>query len=323
MSADWETELKSVFEGVRILSPTSFMCREAEIQCSPEEFVSNLQQVLYVRCYTRKLSDNTPRPAGERTDMSGNLRRVHGGSACRDSGWTIERVIDGSAVVARKGSGLRLFTPGQYLLLRGPSASLEKGQQLLICQPKDSTTHQPGYYHAWGETLGDYSDHSNLVRFYWNTDPDGAVTLIDLVTRRFNRFQVPFQVKCPSFRELYDRCDAVVLYVSKWHYRIAAQLVEEFYEIVQSRLKDETPLFTKKLNAGLGFAEDPDNTESFGTDRCGILAKALIEASRQGLATEEAKLNTLRAAFEARGLSLARPYLNAGSNDEYEYPVAS
>jgi hypothetical protein len=76
-----------------------------------------------------------------------------------------------------------------------------------------------------------------------------------------------------------------------------------------------TPLFARRLADGLGFAEDPG--ESFGKDRCKILAEVM--AGTLGKPAEE-RLEEVRRQFERRGLSLDRPWLNAGSVDRYEFP---
>jgi hypothetical protein len=316
-------ELNAILNGVRVLSPTTFAFGETEVERPPDELLSSLQDLLYAYCYTRRFSGSPSDNSSESADISGHLRQSHVGRACRDCGWNIEQVIDRGAVLARKGDGIRLFAAGHFLLLDGFSETVEKGQRLLICHPKDSVTRQPGYYHVWGETLGEYSNDHNFLRFYWNIDSEGAPSLVNLITRKLNRFQIPFQAKFPRFRELYHRRDAAVLYVCKWYYRIAAQLVQEIHEEIRQHLDGETPLFTKRLETGLGFAEDPGNFESFGTDRCGVLADAMWDAYQRNQVTAAERLQTLDAAFEARGLNLAQPYLNAGSRDEYEFPVMS
>src|SRR5262249_40765873 len=108
-----------------------------------------------------------------------------------------------------------------------------------------------------------------------------------------------------------------VLYVAKRHYRVAALLLADVYRAIGPSLKAATPLFTKTLADGLGLAEDPKTGESFGMNRCRLLAEAVCNAHARGLDTAEARLSEFTAAFGAVGLSLERPYLNRGSADAY------
>jgi hypothetical protein len=69
------------------------------------------------------------------------------------------------------------------------------------------------------------------------------------------------------------------------------------------------------------LAEDPGNMESFGTNRCRILAEAIWLAFTQGAQTERERLRVVRNQFEQYGLSLDQPWLNPGSVDRYTFPT--
>ena len=111
-----------------------------------------------------------------------------------------------------------------------------------------------------------------------------------------------------------------MLYVNKRFYRITAELLLDAQAGIREHLQPETPLFTKQLAFGLGLAEDPGTGESFGMSRCRILAEAIVSAYAEGLQTEEGRLHAARKQFEQYGLALERPYLNAGSVDQYDVP---
>jgi hypothetical protein len=138
---------------------------------------------------------------------------------------------------------------------------------------------------------------------------------MEAVTREFNRFQVPFQFKCGTRAAHYPRRDAAVLYVHGRYYAIAALLVERVHAGLKAWLGAGTPLFARRLAGGLGFAEDPG--DSFGKHCCKILAAAM--AATPGKPVEE-RLQEVQRQFDQRGLSLERPWLNAGSVDRYEFP---
>ncbi len=178
---------------------------------------------------------------------------------------------------------------------------------------------QPGFYFAFGEAPADQQEDFGIVRLYWNVTAGGAAELTGALTRALNRFAIPFRFKCPSLPDLYDRTDAAVLYIAKRHYRVAAALLADVYRAVRPSLMSTTPLFSKPLADGLGFAEDPKTGESFGSSRCRLVAEAVCSAHRRGVDSAEARLNEVAATFTAAGLTLERPYLNPGSADRYAF----
>ena len=112
-------------------------------------------------------------------------------------------------------------------------------------------------------------------------------------------------------RELDRSCSCPCLY-------IALRLAFEIYADVKQYLKPHTPLFAKQLAPGLGLAEDPANGQSFGMNRCGMLAQAMVGAYRKGQQTQKTRMAELRTLFDQAGLNLDRPYLSLSSVDHYD-----
>jgi len=54
-----------------------------------------------------------------------------------------------------------------------------------------------------------------------------------------------------------------------------------------------TPLFARTLAPGIAFAESPPGGESFGINRCRLLAEGLLEGFAAGTAPEAAMLARL------------------------------
>jgi len=198
---------------------------------------------------------------------------------------------------------------------------LRPGLSVSVFCRKHSTTLQPGFYFAFGETLADQQDEGRFVRFYWNVRESGILELTRGVTTVLNRFQVSFRFKCLTRAGAYERSDAAVLYVTRRSYPVVAELLPEVYRSVAPSLRKETPLFAKPLAAGLGLAEDPGNDESFGSHRCRLVAEALWEAHAQQQPTVEARLASIQRHFERNGLTLDAPHLNRGSFDVYDWPA--
>jgi hypothetical protein len=157
------------------------------------------------------------------------------------------------------------------------------------------------------------------VRFYWNISSEGAPLLMKQITAHLNSFRVPFRFKSLTYPASYVRRDSAVLFVARRYYTIAAELAARAHEHVRSHLGEDTPLMTKRLAPGLGFAEDPGMAESFGTSRCKILAEGLWSAYLAGRQGEHARLQTIKDTFERYGIDLEHPYLNPGSTDRYTF----
>jgi hypothetical protein len=118
----------------------------------------------------------------------------------------------------------------------------------------------------------------------------------------------------------FNRTDSAVLFLNKRFYRIVAELLVDIYEEIKDSLGAETPLFSKQVAPGIGLAEDPNNGESFGMNRCRILAEGIWNGYTKGLQTLEARLDEVARQFGFYGIALESPYLNAGAIDQYIIP---
>ena len=98
-----------------------------------------------------------------------------------------------------------------------------------------------------------------------------------------------------------------------------AGILSRVYAEVSRYLKPGVPTFTKPLARGLGLAEDPGQGESFGQNRCRLLAEGLIRAHEQRVRSLDARLQVVLDCYAAAGVRLDRPYLNAGSADDYTF----
>jgi lantibiotic modifying enzyme len=138
-----------------------------------------------------------------------------------------------------------------------------------------------------------------------------------------NTAGLPFRLKVLNDPALFTRRDAGVVYVRRTDYRVAAELLGRVYAEVSIHLRPGTPVFTKPLAPGVGLAEDPGGGESFGRNRCHLLADGLIIASEQGKKALGLRLQTVADRFAGEGINLAEPFLNPGSVDDYEFILQS
>jgi hypothetical protein len=185
------------------------------------------------------------------------------------------------------------------------------------CRPSEG---QPGFHFTLGDATPDPADAASTLRIYFHATHVAAPLLVETFGRLLNRRQVPFRIKCPSHPASYQRADAVVLYVARRHFGHIAAILAERGASLTALLRPAVSLFTRQLLPGVGLAEDPATGESFGQNRCRLVAEGLVDARMQGMPTLEARLDAVRRRFSTAGIDLERPYLSPGSVDRYELP---
>ena len=285
-----------------------------------------LEQVFYQYCYSRtfdgQLRDETAQPPSPDSNLTPALSEANATRERWDTGWQVYQLLPSGQILAHKQGRTRALWPGEFLSLDAPGMQPRPGQNISVFFMRETTTMQPGFYFAFGEAQGDEQEGFSLVRFYWNLRAEGAAPLMRAVTRRLNRFQVPFRFKCLANGAFYHRQDSAVLYVNKRFYRVTSWLLADAHAELSAHLRPETPLFTKRLADGLGLAEEPYTGESFGMQRCRILAEGVLSAEARALKDNAARLEEVEQHFHRYGLTLERPYLNPGSVDQYDFTLA-
>jgi hypothetical protein len=320
--------------GLAILSPARYAFAGQTVDVPPPSgapaasasqpqhaMIAALQAQLYGAVYNRSFDGRPVAVPSTFTDMADALSRANAGRERWDHGWQVYEAAPNGVIQAHKHGKAQMFYPGQYQPLGaapGSPPAIQKGAFVNVYLAKEMRAFQDGFYIVLGEEVQPWYEQVTLVRVYWHLDPAGAEALVRDVTRRFNRFQVPFRFKCLSYRELYDRFDSAVLFVGRRQWDITSLIVRELYETFKDRLKPETPLFAKRLAPGLALAEDPGNGESFGTSRCRLVAEGLWSAYARGLQTEAARIEDISAAFVRAGIAPDRPWLTSGSVDLYD-----
>ncbi len=334
MMTDYGEQLKRALEATVVYSPTAYSCFGKEPPKIPlrirrampdgalrKHALQHLQSYLYTEFYTRGGASSTP--LAESSSLTGAaafvdaLAAANTGNGCWEDGWRAESVTPGEVVAVK--SGLRLWArPEECAAPDG--ASLERDTPLRLCFPKELFGMSPGYYMALSDR-GESDDFQPIVRMYWNLRAEGAGILVRAATRLMNEAGLFFRLKALNDPSAYVRCDAVVVYVYRRDYLAASACMAQAYAAVAPYLKSGTPAFTKLLARGLGLAEDPGPGESFGENRCRILAEAFIHAYEQGARTVDERLEIVSSCYSAAGVSLTQPYLNPDSCDDYEFPI--
>lgn len=329
-NGSFEQEMQRIVSAIKVLSASAFEFAGEQVAVSDASatqilgaaqnvpIVMHLQQQLYQRCYCVALGAPSMGISPATTNSQHFLARLSEANLSRarwDAGWQVTRVENAGQVWAEKARMLRFFQPGEFANYSGAGTPVRAGSSISVYLFKESTTMQPGCYFAFGETASP-SDNLDIFRLYWNIDDTGVLALLRNISRDLNRFQIPFQFKCPVWPQGYLRRDAAVLYVRKRFFALVRELALGWRLDCAGHLRNDVPLFALELAPGLGLAEDPESGESFGMNRCRHVAEAIWNAHGSGVA-ESLRLQAVKEHFQRQGLDFNRPYLNPGSVDQY------
>ncbi|BAZ42602.1 hypothetical protein NIES4101_85710 [Calothrix sp. NIES-4101] len=251
------------------------------------------------------------------------LHESNSGEGYFDPGWAVIKEEEDGYLVVKKGA-LRLHIyPDKHLQSTQKSATV--GEMVAIRLPKNVV--QNGFYMAVGNagihSHNDLEEQEQLTRIYFNFTPTGAVEVMRGLTQQLNAIALPFTFKVLYNPGDYKRYDAGVLYFDKKNYPAVRKVLELVYQENKSHFVSEIPLFTKQLAPGLGLAEEPDQKfgtqESFGMNRCQIVANGLLESWYQGNNSTVGKMKAILGEFSKLGINIQQPYLNADSEEIYEF----
>ncbi|WP_017318973.1 T3SS effector HopA1 family protein [Mastigocladopsis repens] len=248
------------------------------------------------------------------------LHESNSGEGYFDPGWSVLKQESDDSLVVTK-NGLTLYIERQrHLHPEAQSAAV--GDLVAIKLPRNRV--QNGFYMAVGNagpSRGNPDSHSEIVRIYFNLSSEGAVAVMGSLTRQLNDITLPFTFKALYNPSNYGRYDSAVLYFDKSNYKAVRLVLQTVYAEHQSQFQPEVPLFTKWLAPGLALAEEPNHKfaelESFGMNRCQIVANGLLEAWQQGDDSAKGRMSCILKHFSLLGIELQRPYLNANSEDIY------
>ncbi|MEH2078661.1 MAG: T3SS effector HopA1 family protein [Nostoc sp.] len=253
-------------------------------------------------------------------DFYEQLHQSNFGEGYFDYGWSVVREeTDGTLAVTK--NNLRLhIEKSRHLQPNEHAASV--GDAVAVLLPKNRV--QNGFYMAVGnQGLKSRSDQGklSLVRIYFNLTLTGAVAVMESLTQQLNQMAIPFSFKVLYNPKDYHRYDSGVLYFEKNYYDRIRQVITTVYKQNESHFKSEVPLFTLQLAPGLGLAEEPDQKfavkESFGMNRCQIVANGLLEATEQRIDTASGRIKAVLEQFSRLNIDLSHVHLNANSTDIY------
>jgi hypothetical protein len=322
MTPDSLSSIQELVASVDIAGANAFTLNNHHVDVSEPAsepaaaLVRRLQTELYVRAYCHAVTPaNDAADARHDKSLTGELSLANTTKDALDHGWIVHAVMPDGRIRVTQNGGEQELLPGQFV---APplSTALAPGVSIAVFHAREARSLQPGFYVAYGQVPMQFDPGCCLVRFYWNVQRSGAAPLIRELTHQLNARGVPFHVKCLNRASFFGRRDAAVLYVLKHHFHLLDDLIAAVHRRVREHLGTAVPIFTKRLADGLGVAEDPGRGESFGTNRCRLVAEGVWDAYQQG-SVREFGIPAVLARFQRSGVDPTRPHLRARSRDIY------
>lgn len=250
-------------------------------------------------------------------EFRAQLHEHNHGVGYYDSGWEVLRREPDASLAVIKG-GLTMYADN-HLYKNAPPA--KRGDYISVWLPKNRL--QNGYYIALSNCgQPEYSSSADclLSRIYFNIASVGAIPLINSLTIALNEQEIPFSFHVLCHPAAFGRYDSCILEFQKQEFLTIHKVLQVVYSKLKPHFNSEIPLFTKFLAPGLGVAEEPRQnvkSESFGMNRCQIIANALLETWQLGEKSIEGKMQAIENSFAEIGINLQHPYLNPNSEDIY------
>jgi lantibiotic biosynthesis protein len=298
---------------------------ESSQAVGPTLVAAALADDLYERLYLRPSPPpHAPSEVLAGRDFQAALSRANSGRGHWESGWSVRRVaVEGQIVVAR--DGIEFWVPATGVHVE--SGSIRSGENCRVWVAKEMRSLLPGHYVAIGDEASE-ADHDRvgpdpLVRFYWHLRSDAAARFVATATSLLNESRIPFQLKVLRHPYAYHRADAGVLYLRRRCRSRVEAVIGQIHAAVDDGLRPEVPLFTRRLARGLGYAEDPDGSSSFGQHRCQLVAESLCQSFLVGEVDRDRRADALASVFLRAGLDPRRPHLGPGSGEDDDPPSLS
>ena len=243
------------------------------------------------------------------------LRAAHVDAGRWLSGWTVTGVSTRGRVAVSCDGQQRIVSRADVLPVERPCLPPRAGDPVQTVARRDALDESGSFWFTYGGTWDEAALPPELVRLYWHVPRRSTPALVRSITDHLGRTEISYALKIAVEDRDVDRPDRAVLYVGS-DVADAGPAVRAAYAEAGGELCDPVPRLSERLARGLAVAEDPANGESFGENRCRLIADGL--AGGQGGSRAERVADVLRHLGEA-GLDPARPHLRPGSSEDYRW----
>lgn len=299
------------------LSGDHIKVKSSSVPITGDTYVATLTGILYSQYYALKqscrnsTSMNTKMPMGNDSVFLKQLSENNRTQDRVEHGWKINR-LHTSGYVDISRSEQHLTVPLSQIMNYSNGQAPALGQIVSVYFPREQDSPNPGFYYVYSNT--GINAFQVLTRIYWNVTAEGAAILTNYVTTKLNHYRIPFMFKCLNHPELYTRRDSAVLYVAEYGDPLLYQVLQELAHSVREYLQEDVPLFTFKYADGIGIAESPSVSESFGMHRMSLLAQSMVKHFQER-ELRKTLIHHMASTFLQHGINPQKPYLNKGSRE--------
>ena len=276
--------------------------------------VSGLTDMLYRHFYCVPEPEKVKESADPASFLAA-LRAANPVPARAMDGWTIVQADTAGYLLADANGRRRRATMAEIAPLQG---GLAPGQPVRLSPLREMLTGAAGHYIVLGRPMSD-PRHGRQLRFYWNVEAEAAATFLAAIGSGLDRRRIPFQAKVPADPRGFGRADCGVLYLDDEEAAAAVDVVQSVHAALSSGLRPATPLFARRLAPGLAWAEGPPGGESFGMQRCRLVAEGLVLAFEGGARTAAARIRAVLERMKGYGLDLDAVERNPGAHYPYSF----
>ena len=312
------TVLSWFSHGIRVV-PRS-LARTLSPEAKRRYLVAVLRDVLYAQFYCLgratpvEFTDAPRRHAVDTISFAEKLARANHGPDYDQSGWELIDSARSGRIVRR--DGLELLVPHADGERHATPAC--PGTTICLRFRHELPNISPGFYMAVSGDVPTKADRT-LVRLYWNVTHEAALRLMRSLTEQLSRALISYRFKVLTGLNGRQRADSAVLYICRDDYERTVDMIGPIYDDNGRDLHAATPAFTKRLAPGLALAETPPGAASFGIQRSGLVAEALVRCHEAGRTQPRDRLAAVADEFEHANLDLAQPFLNPGGTDVYRF----
>ena len=251
------------------------------------------------------------------------LRDAHVDARRFEPGWTVEGVSSQGRVAVVRDGRKRILARVDVLPSVRACLPPRPGDTVRAVARRDALDEATAFWFTFG---GGWDEAAalppELVRVYWHVRHRASPELVAVLTEHLADARASYSLKVAVADADVERPDRAVLYLTRDSYAAAAPAIRRAHGAVARHLLPQVPRLTRHLAPGLGLADDPGTGESFGQQRCCLVAEALRGERANMAADSDERTAVVLEHLAATGHDPARPYLRAGSDEDHPWPSA-
>jgi hypothetical protein len=236
---------------------------------------SALAELLYAGWYARP-RDPFALPRGCPPDLVETLRAAHVGFRQWEGGWQVEHVGARGQAVVKHGVEVRLVERSDYSPSERPGLLPQPGDHVSVTCRRDRVDPADGWWRTAERSWSWVSPPAHLVRLYLNVELIELPALVERLTALLATEDEPWLLKCAVDPRAHARADATVAYLTPVAVERRSSQLVELTRLAGAYARTDRPPLTMPVVPGLAVAVDPGPDESFGVQRCRLIAEAAV-----------------------------------------------